>query len=76
MEADHEKGAIGHFAGEFDHAPASREQIYRRRCRAAVAETDGRGTEPYLFSGKQPSDIADRVTHEGHARAGLPDTPR
>ena len=76
METNHEKSAIGHFARKFDHARACREQIHRRRCRAAVAETDGRGTEPYLFSGKQSTKIADRVTHEGDPRTRLPDAPR
>ena len=76
METNHEKGAIGHFAREFDHARPRRKQVHWRRCRAAVAQADRCRAELHLPASKEPAEIADRVTHEGHARAQMPDAPR
>src|SRR5262245_55185522 len=45
VETDHEKGAVGDLAGEFDHAGPGRQQVDRSRCRAPAPQAARRPTE-------------------------------
>src|SRR4029077_2851741 len=76
METDHEKSAVGHLAGKFDHARPRREQIDRCRRRACVPEPGRHWAELDALPGKELSDIPDRFTHDSHACARLSYAPR
>src|SRR5262249_3699940 len=76
MQTDHEKGAVGHLAGKFDHAGPGRQQIDRRRCRAPVPQAGRRWAELDVLSGKELADIANRFAHDSHPCALLSDAPR
>ena len=76
MQTNHEKGAVGHLAGKFDHAGACRQKINRRRCRASVPQPRRRWPKLDTLSAKELSNIADRFPHDSHACARLSYTPR
>ena len=76
MQTNHEKGAVGHLAGKFDHAGSRRQQINRRRCRTSVPQPGRRWAEVDALSAKELSNIADRFPHDSHACARLSYTPR
>src|SRR6516165_6262828 len=75
VETNHEKGAVRHLAGEFNHARPGGQQINRRRWHTSVAETGRSWTELNAFPGEQAPEIQDRFAHDSHRCARLPYTP-
>ena len=73
-------GALKPTGGDIDEAElaagAGRKEINRRRRRTSVPQARRCRAEPDFFPGVQPTEIADRVTHDADSGAWLPDTAR